>query len=721
MESIVKTSTGAPPPRTLALVDEPASVTAALAMLGGGQTRRISEQKLETKSRVALSQDGQDQPPHLDPSPAPASRLERRAGGAADPRLVTDAMGSKHTPTMRAAEGALLEAASLLRGLLGAPSGSGAEQLPKVITAVTEALNGLRAVATLFESGRAERGPAVDFQPAFAAFLEGYAALRTSDGGSNPGLTLLAKRLAEVWGLAPAILGAEIAASLKAEGTHDEAHDRASTQDAAEKLSRFLERDPAYTSPEVSGTLSFLKDVHLRVGWFRDAGQHRLYCSASPKTSKGRSVSLEDVASAVRAAQLYLGLAPIPFLTSGPKLTESRIEEAWGLVRQAFAAQDPESLQRWQPGSLHLHAPVTGLFADVGGYLDPHRGLQVDLYSNDGWLTRADEPSFKKGTQDGLERELRRLLAGHGLGDIRVDVTKARRTLTPDHAQAIRDRLEGLRSSESKPAAASPEAQFKAQVSEIKVERDPYSNELEVAVYVPASGTGYYGEPLLLVEEAVRALLADDPSTIGTRIRVKLDPQPDARGYRPEMISVLFGNWTSPERQAHAKAEGEAIDARHAPYIASYRLERRAKALERFAAGGPIQGELVTQMRHDPNEAKGEGKAALTHNLAAWFLGEGAADPTWTRRFEQLPLAQRPDFLELALAFLEDGAAPPALVEASRTFRRLNGRVELERACTQNGTQSAAQMAETDAIFTLGLGGPAKDAALAAIAQARAR
>lgn len=397
------------------------------------------------------------------------------------------------------------------------------------------------------------------------------------------------------------------------------------------------------------------------------------------------------------------------------------MEEAWGLLHRAFAAQDPQSLERWQPGGLHLHAPTTGLFSDVGGYFEPHRGLHVDLYSNDGWLTRADDPSFKKGTQAGLERELRSYLAGHGLGDVWVEVKKTRRSLTPEHAKAIRDRLEGLRTSESKPAVDRPREVLKERVSAIEVERDPHSNELEVAVYVPASGTGHYGEPLLFVEEAVRSLLADDPSTIGTRIRVKLDPQPDERGHRPEMISVLFGQWTSPERQAQAKAEGEVIDARHAPYLRSYQLERRTQGLERFAAGGPVQGELVAQMRHDPEEAKGEWKAALRNNLSAWFLGEGVADPSWRGRFEQLPLAQRTDFLELALAFLEGGAAPSTLVEAAKTFRRLAGRVELERACTENGTQSASQRAETDAIFEQGLGGPAKDAALAAIAQARTR
>ena len=218
----MKTSTT--PPRAAALVDEPASVTAALAMFGGGQTRRVSEEKLAAKQQGALVQDGQDQsrPQQVE---LPASRPTRRTAGISDPRLVcAEPVGSKHTPTIRAAEQAVQDAASLLNGLFGADLGSRPELLPKVVAAVTEALNGVRQVATLFGSGGAQPGGEVDFQPAFAAFLKGYVALSLSDGasgGSEPafvnGLALLSKRTTELWGLAPSILGGQVAARMNAE------------------------------------------------------------------------------------------------------------------------------------------------------------------------------------------------------------------------------------------------------------------------------------------------------------------------------------------------------------------------------------------------------------------------------------------------------------------------------------------------------------------------
>lgn len=727
----MKTSTAANPPATLARMEEQGSITAALALFGEGHTRRVSEEKLAAKQEVALIQDGQDLAARPEQTDVPASRLARRSGGASDPRLAsTTPVGSKHAPVISAAQEALQRATALIDEVLVAPPGPGAELLPKAIAAVTGALNAVRPAATLFGSGRAEAGKEEGLQAAFAALLGGAEALRLKAGVPQlveqppsyaPGLALLSRRANELRALAPYILG-PVDAGAKAEQRPTEAADLAATRDTAAKLGQFLERDPQFVSAEVRGTLSFLKDVGLRVGWYRDGGQHLLYCTSSLKTKKGKSVSLDEVASAVREAQQHLGLEPLPFVTSSPKATASRMEEAWGLLHRAFSAQDPESRARWQPGGLHLHAPSTGLFSEIGGWSftsEAWPGLNVDLYSNDGWLARADHPSFKKGTAEGLERELRSYLAGHGLGDVPIAVKKARRPLTPEHAEAIRDRLEALRTSASKPAGRSPEALLQTRVSEIKVERDPHSNELEVAVYVPASGTGYYGEPLLQVEEAVRAILSDDPSTIGARIRIKLDPQEDQRGFRPQMISVLFGQWTTPEQQARAKTDDEAQGARLAPYVRSFQVDRRTQGLDRFAAGGPVQSELVSQMKHDPEEAKGEWKAALRNNLAAWFLGVGAAEPAWTRRFEQLPLAQRADFLELALKFL-DGPVPPTLVEASRTFRRLNGRVDLERTCTQNGTQSAAQMAETDAIFKQGLGGRAKEVAFAALADARA-
>ncbi|MBK6687823.1 MAG: hypothetical protein IPG45_25335 [Deltaproteobacteria bacterium] len=629
--------------------------------------------------------------------------------------------------------------------------------LAKVLATLTESLSLLRRAAAHFDSGGPRVKNDADFRAVFSGFLEVYAALKLVDqvGEVDPrpafedGRKLMLKKMDEIWALAPSFLGEAGAAKLEAERLVPIPNDLAPTRAAATKLNRFIRGGASSENATVRRAWKLLNDVGLEAHFSRQGGKYALSCDrgtawwlgpdlrahASGRHEKGRPsrthqhYSLDEVASAIRTALEHLGLdSQLPVVLSRPSQTEQRLEEAWSLLHHAFEvrdfiavpqALDPYAMRRWETGSISLEPPATGFFKAQGGFFETRPGLYVVSYSNDRFLSRSDHPSFKEGTPERLASDLRGYLAQRGLGDVWLEVKTAHRPLSEAHAGAIRDRLEAVRSSATKPAPGTPEALLKDQVSEIRVEQDPYSKEREVVVEVPGSSTGYYGEPLLRIEEAVRAILSDDPTTIGTRIRIKLDPQADALGRRPEGISVLFGKWETPEEQARVHTQAAAADDRFAPSLKAYALERRLKGVERFAAAGQIQAELVAQMEHDPNEHRSNWQDPLAHNLAAWFLGQGAADPSWSQRFEQLPLSERADFLELSLEFLKGAQQAPGLLEALTTFRRLAGRLELERACTQNGAQSPAQMAHTDAVLSAGLAGPAKEAAWSAIALAR--
>lgn len=732
-------------------------------LIGAGLPRQVPEASTPAVRPRGAGFSGADGPEPVRASTlgdVPASSITARRGRVTDPRLTTPAAqdGSKHEQTITNALAALEQLTAVVRDFhttshrqpydgKSFPIGERPAKLPKVVTAATEGLRSVRDAAALFDAGRADRASFPGLRTAFEGFLDVHAALilgeqerhgYEQEPAYKDARALLSMKLEQLWSLAPAFLGKELVARLERQRLPAVPKDLPPVREAAAALSDVIRgsRAPEALAPrdtQLQTAVQILKDNLQDADYYREGGKHAigLHGFGMARMVNGRwraQASLEDVELASRTVLERLGLdATLPIAVRHPGPTPLRREEAWSVLRQAFDARDfidvPTSgseygLRRWQPEALELLPPPAAIFLEDGSGSEAQI-LRVAMYPNK-LFDPLKERSHEEGTPKRLESDLKNYLWRRGFRDIHVFVTPMPRPLSPEKAEALRQRLAAVLSSDSKPAYGTPEAIVKAQVNAVEVEIDALTNAREVVVYTPGTTT-WDSLRLLEIEGAVRALLSDDPTATATRIRVKLDPRPNGLGHLPEPASVLFGRFSSEADRRRAHEDAQAVDARLAadPGLRAYDRKVRAEALERFASGGAVQAELVAEMKSDLDGTQAAWKHALGKNLTAWFLGEGSADPAWRQSFEQLPLAQRADLLEISLEFLGDTDQTPALREALVTFRRLEGRAALEAACTRNGTQSPEQMAQTDAIFGDGLRGPAREAALAVITEAR--
>lgn len=736
---------------------EPPAVTAALAMFGAGHTREVSEAKLAEAASLG--------PQGLVPTPvrklveAPASRATARTGGVADPRLpkaqaqssakpeaviagalaaldrVTDQVRDFHiTPHLGPKEGATQ------------PSRPRPEKLPRVLAAVTEGLRSLREAAAHFDSGRADASSHPGLAAGFERFVDVHAALIRGDEATYPyeqepafkdARALLAKRMDELWSLAPSFVGKDVAERLTRQRIPAVPRDLAQARAGAQALGRIVgdHLAPKYFAPRDPALRKIAQRLHdnvMGVDFFREGGRYAVGLSGVgvQRLDRGRALpqaSLEEVESAARTVLAHSNLDPdLPIVVPHPGATPLRREEAWSVLQQAFESRDyitqPKSgseyaLRRWEPGTFELLPPPSS--SPMEQWRSEDKILRIVQYTN-GSLHRGGLRTFEEGTPERLEVDCREYLSARGLRDIHVEVTPARRALTLERAEAIKARILSAISADAPPEAGSPEALLKREVSAVTVERDAFAERREVVVYTKGTHT-WDRERLEGIERAARALLTDDPQAIGAPIRVRLVPEPDHLGHLPEVSSIAFGEFQTEAGRQRGWSEYQTARAKleQSPGLVEFLRKARVAALERFAQQGSAQAELVRAMRADPECAREDWKPSLMQNLAAWFLGAGSAEPAWRLRFEALPLSQRADLLELSLELLGDTAQAPALREALVTFRRLEGRVALEAACTRNGTQSPEQQAHTDALFGQGLSGPAREAALAAVAEAR--
>lgn len=736
---------------------EPSAVTAALATFGAGHARKVSEAKLA--EAALFPSDGQEHAGVSKLADAPASRATARAGGVADPRLAQKDLraDAKREKSIVGALAALDRITELVTEFHTTPHfgpydgktyplGDRKEKLPRVLAAVTEGLRSLREAAALLGAGQVDPAKHPGFAPAFENFLNAHAALIRGDEAKygyeqepvfKDTRARLSTKLTELWGLAPSFVGRDVADRLARQRIPSVPSDLPPVREGARALWEIISghRPLEYFAPRDSvlrKAAQRLEDNATGVEFYREGGKHAIGLRGVGiwRMEGGRElprVSAEEVESAARAVLEHSKLdATIPIAVQHPGPTPLRREEAWSVLRQAFDARDfvavPASgseyaLRRWQPDTFELLPPTPERFVEPRG--SDSKSLQLIQYTN-GSTHRGSLNAFAEGTPERLEADCRDYLRVRGFQDVHVSVTLARRALSPERAEAMRQRILDTVSAEATPKVGTPEALLRSQVSAVTVEHDPFAERREVVVYTKGTYT-WDRERLERIEGAVRALLADDPQAIGAPIRVRLIPEPNSLGHLPEVSSVVFGEFkTEADRQRSWEEYQSAMTKlEQSPGLVGFLLEARRTAVERFAREGPVQAELVRAMRSDLECAREDWRPALLENLTAWFLGEGSPDPAWRLRFEQLPHSQRADLLELSLEFLGDTAQAPALRDALVTFRRLEGRAALEAACTRNGTQSPEQRAHTDAIFGDGLRGPAREAARAAIAGAR--
>lgn len=622
-------------------------------------------------------------------------------------------------------------------------------QLPKVLARVTQELGAIKEAV-------AHAKPSEAGSPDLAAMMEEFlvihAAVQRSEvkwnyerEGTYPAnLQRLQAKLGEVWALAPAVFGAEEAARLTRRWLLEEPADLTAARSAAGLLDRVVH---GYNAPEANGpkgpavrlAIDLLRDNVGRADFSRDAGTFSVVLGASGmgRVAAGRGkrkvASPDEIVAAARTVLQGAGLDDsVVIRTRHPGNTPARREEAWDLLSEALKARDfvgtPEagdggrSLRRWEP-TLELEAPDHGTRFTSGGRIN------LKMFAN----LRIADPTrpYARDPASDISSDAQAFMARAGFRDVLVIASWAPRPLTEASAQALASKLEALRTTDlpawKRPAAGdapadpprvahmTPRELLQTFIHKVEVQDGVHGSGRQVVLFAD-SDRSYYFDQLETLEKAVRALV-DDPALHGTPIRIRVDS-----GTRPsEQHSILFGVLTT---EANRMDDAQRLTS---PWFTASRARMRREQAEAFAANGAAQASLTTEMLGDPEATAW--LDALQANLTAYFLGHGAADPSWQRNLDALPSGERTAFLELALEHLDDptkssrAPRPPAverLTEALGALRRLPGRVELEAATTRNGRTDPTHQAHSDAIFARALGGPALAHATAALAEARA-